>query len=63
MKLSLIFINAKVTGSANTSLVIGVSAKFQLEVSQNKGAFFPHLSSLTPWILCTAPPHSLLTSE
>lgn len=54
MKISLIFINIKVTGSANTAIIIGVSAKFQLKVRENEDAFCLHLSSLTPWIPSTA---------
>lgn len=48
MKISLIFINIEVTGSANTAIIIGVCAKFQLKVRENEDAFFLHLSSLTP---------------
>lgn len=39
MKISLIFINVKDTGSTNISLIIHVNAKFQLEVNENKDAF------------------------
>lgn len=54
MKISLIFSNVKDTGFVNTSLIFSVNLKFQLEVTENKSAFLPHLSFLTPQILSPA---------
>jgi len=36
MKISLIFINVKDTGSSNTSLIVHVNVKFRLEEDENK---------------------------